>query len=79
MSAKQVTGAIGIRHSRVAQISATKQVQNLTGQGLQVADFSPEKLVCSDSGNISGYTLEVASVDRVNPVELGCWVNTQRT
>ena len=62
MSAKQVTGAIGIRHSRVAQISATKQVQNLTGQGLQVADFSPEKLVCSDSGNISGYTLEVASI-----------------
>jgi hypothetical protein len=59
-SANQITKAIDIRHSRVAQISASNQAQSLIGERFQVAHFSPTKLKCDDSGNISGYTTEVA-------------------
>jgi hypothetical protein len=58
-SANQITKAIDIRHSRVAEICASKQAQSLIGEKFQVADFSPKKLN-SDVGNISGYTTEVA-------------------
>lgn len=58
-AAKHITDAIQIRHSRVAQISATKQAQSLIGQGLEVADFSPKKLIF-DGGRASGYSTEIA-------------------
>jgi hypothetical protein len=57
LSAKQITDAIGIRHSRVAEICATEQGQSLIHQGIQVADFTK---ISSDVGNISGYSIQAA-------------------
>jgi hypothetical protein len=58
-SAKNITEAINIRHSRVAQICSSKQAQSLIGSKFEVADLSPIQL-SSDVGNISGYSTEVA-------------------
>lgn len=58
-SAKHITDAISIRHSRVAEICATKQAQILTSKGIEVADFSPISLVF-EGGKASGYSTEVA-------------------
>jgi len=56
LSAKQITEIIGIRHSRVAQIIATKHGKGYARQGLDFADFLPIKFV-SELGRHTGYTL----------------------
>jgi hypothetical protein len=59
-SSKNITEAINIRHSRVAQIWTSKQGQRLMGKRFEKADFSPTKLTTNDCGNISGYSTDVA-------------------
>lgn len=57
--ATHITKAIGIRHSRVAEICATKQAQYLASKGVGVADFSSTP-VSTDIGKGKGYSTEVA-------------------
>jgi hypothetical protein len=59
LGATHITSAIGIRHSRVAQISATKYAQALTGKGIGVADFTSTPVI-TDIGKGKGYSIEVA-------------------
>lgn len=60
INSTDIAEAINIHHARVAEICATKQAQKLIGTRFEAADFSPNKLKCSDSGNISGYSTDVA-------------------
>jgi hypothetical protein len=57
--ATHITNAIGIRHSRVAEICATKQAQSLASKGIGVADFSSISVI-TDIGKGKGYSTEVA-------------------